>query len=329
QCMIDATYGSTSNRIFAIVSGQQLEMLRTNVVPIGTTVRVVCTATSYVDCTCLGNVFSPTLPATICSAKLDPTHEVVRDLSCPATMLQMGYRLSAAHFLEIYRSCYDINSQRSLFTIHKVDSGTQNPPRVGCWRKSDVVTTRPSYQAKNIYNRFNVIFNNQQNYITRSGPPYKFHRGHLAPSADFGYCDQMRATYRYFNVVAQFASVNDGNWLRIENWVRRMRDQFGKFTVCTGGLGVLELDDIAGNPTPIYLENPDLNAVPKWIYKIIRSHANPNMHYAVITYNHAENPATPGPLCRNPFACQNVGLQINPAQNSGISYCCSADDFMN
>ncbi|XP_062125865.1 uncharacterized protein LOC133838695 [Drosophila sulfurigaster albostrigata] len=328
-CVIDAAYGQTTNRIFATISRNRLEILRKNAVPNGTKLRVLCSETNYVDSTCRNGQFSPALPTTNCSPKPDPKHEAVQDASCPApaTMYRMGYRLGPNHFLEIYRSCYDVTSQRSLFSIHEIDSDTMNPPRTGCWRVTDVVVIIPSFQAKNIYRRFNEIFNNQQTYITSPGRPYKFNRGHLTPSADFGFCDQMRATFRYINVVAQFADVNDSNWSRVENWVRRMRDRYGKMTVCTGGIGVLELDDVAGNPRDIYLVRGNRNPVPEWTYKIIRSHSNRNIHYAVITYNHAENPVQPASLC-TPLSCVSLGLQVSPAPNSGYTYCCDANDFI-
>ncbi|KAH8312642.1 hypothetical protein KR044_011835, partial [Drosophila immigrans] len=329
NCLVSDADILATNRIFAKPVGSQLELLRNNVVPIGTRLRLLCSASDFVDSTCRANRrFVPTLPSGNCTRKPETIVELVEDDKCRFSMFRVGYKLNANQFLEIYRSCYDTTTQRSLFSIHELHRHNLNPPRGGCWRVTDVVVTIPSYLAKNIYARFNEIFNGQQSYITGPRRPYKFNRGHLAPSADFGFCDQMRATFRYINAVAQFAQVNDSNWKRVENWVRFMRDQFGKITVCTGSIGVLQLDDRSGNPKDIYLVRGDLNPVPEWTYKIIKSHTNRNIHYAVITYNHAENPAQPAPLC-NPIPCRNLGLEFNAAPNSGYSFCCDGNDFIN
>ncbi|KAH8312639.1 hypothetical protein KR044_011834, partial [Drosophila immigrans] len=328
QCSITAEYGQRNNYIFAKVIGTQLELLRTNSVPVGTVVRVVCSANSFSDHTCQNRQFAPQLPNTVCNVRREVNIEIdVENRACPRNMFIVGYRLDR-QFLEIFRTCYDVPAQKAIFTIHQIDSDTQNPKRTGDWPTiDDVVHTCNSFKASEIYPRFQTILGNQQPYITGPGAPYKFNRGHLVPSADFGFCDQMRATYQYFNVVAQFSKVNTSNWSKVENWVRRMRDLYGKMTVCTGAIGVLKLLDSSGIPTDIYLANLFQNPVPKWTYKIIRIHSM-NLHYAVITYNHAENPVTPTPLC-NEIQCRNLGLDPNPAPNSGYTFCCDGDDFIN
>ncbi|KAH8312640.1 hypothetical protein KR044_011833, partial [Drosophila immigrans] len=352
QCSIEADDAKQINYIFAKVIGTQLELLRTNEMTDNTVVRAICNLKSYLDCTCQNGKFKPSLPKTPCANPLeDPKPFAVGDPSClqPATMYRMGYKLDGNDFLEIYRSCYDVAAQRSNFSIHEIDQNTNskshfNPTRAGCWRESkEVVYTSNSYNTESIYNRFEDIFNKQQSYIANKRKRL-FDRGHLTPSADFGFCDQMRATNRYFNVVPQFSQINISNWKRVESWVRRMRDKYGKMTVCTGAIGILKLNDAARRPTEIYLAvnknvNPheNQNPVPEWTYKIIRSHTYSNIHFAIITYNHALNPVTPTmSLCSQIIKCEQLDpdpnsrkklkLEPNPAPNAGFTFCCEAND---
>jgi DNA/RNA endonuclease G (NUC1) len=48
-----------------------------------------------------------------------------------------------------------------------------------------------------------------------------FHRGHLAPAADFPSPEAVRATFLLSNAVPQTPSANTGPWRRLENAVRR------------------------------------------------------------------------------------------------------------
>jgi endonuclease G len=86
-----------------------------------------------------------------------------------------------------------------------------------------------------------------------------FHRGHLAPAADFSSSEAVRATFLLSNAVPQTPSVNTGPWRRIENAVRLAARAAARVHVFTGAL-------FEGEPITI---GPAQIAVPSHTYKVI------------------------------------------------------------
>ncbi|BFF92374.1 uncharacterized protein DMAD_10448 [Drosophila madeirensis] len=133
-----------------------------------------------------------------------------------------------------------------------------------------------------------------------------FARGHLAPVGDFVFEKDIRLTSKYINVVAQFASINNGNWKIIENWVRRQLTSrtFDVLKVCTGALHVLQLSDTRGNWKDTSLLAPNKNPIPKWMYKIV-SHIS-EAHFVFLTYNNVRpTPESGTQICM--YVCVYVG----------------------
>jgi endonuclease G len=86
-----------------------------------------------------------------------------------------------------------------------------------------------------------------------------FHRGHLAPAADFSSPDAVSATFLLSNAVPQAPSVNTGPWRRLENAIRRAARTADRVHVFTGAL-------FEGEPKTI---GPGQVAVPSHTYKVI------------------------------------------------------------
>jgi endonuclease G len=86
-----------------------------------------------------------------------------------------------------------------------------------------------------------------------------FHRGHLAPAADFASHDASRATFLLSNAVPQKPSVNTGAWRRLEAAVRRAARTADRVHIFTGTL-------FEGEPKTI---GPGQVAVPSHTYKVI------------------------------------------------------------
>jgi endonuclease G len=86
-----------------------------------------------------------------------------------------------------------------------------------------------------------------------------FHRGHLAPAADFSSPDAVRATFLLSNAVPQKPSVNTGAWRRLENAVRRSAYTAHRVHVFTGALFEGEVITIGRGRV----------AVPSHTYKVV------------------------------------------------------------
>jgi endonuclease G len=86
-----------------------------------------------------------------------------------------------------------------------------------------------------------------------------FHRGHLAPAADFSSPEAVRATFLLSNAVPQAPSVNTGVWRRLENAVRLAARTADRVHVFTGVL-------FEGEPRTI---GAGQVAVPSHTYKVV------------------------------------------------------------
>jgi endonuclease G len=86
-----------------------------------------------------------------------------------------------------------------------------------------------------------------------------FHRGHLAPAADFSSPEAVRATFLLSNAVPQKPSVNTGPWRRLEAAIRRAARTAHRVHVFTGALFEGELKTIGPNQV----------AVPSHTYKVV------------------------------------------------------------
>ncbi|XP_060649021.1 uncharacterized protein LOC132786498 [Drosophila nasuta] len=323
NCLVRDADVLATNRIFAKRVGSHLELLRNNLVPTGGRLRSFCSSSDFVDSTCRANRrFFPALPTSNCTRKPEAIVELVDDDKCPFSMFRVGYKLNAQQFLEVYRSCYDIATQRSVFSIHELHRHNLTTKCIASGFTTENVTISRSFQAKSILNRFNEILG-KQNYTSNDRQPYLFNRGHLTPAADFGFCEHTKATYKYINVMAQFSNINNRNWKRIEHWVRQLLAHNEKLTVCTGGLGILQLENEFHMPTNISLASHNRNPVYKWIYKLVKSNTS---HYGFLTYNNIFEDYRPMPIC-NPIICP-AELKLTPSALAGFSFCCDVDDFI-
>jgi len=179
-----------------------------------------------------------------------------------------------------------------------------------------------AYMKSNIYFAFKCIYGDGQSYLPNPRS-LVINRGHLVASADFLFADQMGSTFRYLNVVPQFKSINDGNWEKIERWVRSQIPGSSYFRIKSGGIGILTLPDARGFLQSAFLAGSKI-PVPEWTYKVVRD-ASGNGLYVFLTYNNTFRREMPPCLdiC-HPLNCP-LGLPNNPVE--GFTFCCDPKHF--
>jgi endonuclease G len=88
----------------------------------------------------------------------------------------------------------------------------------------------------------------------------RYHRGHLAPAADFRFSDEaIRSTFVLSNAIPQEPSVNAGRWAAVEAAVRRLARQADRLYVFTGTLFEGDIERIGNGRV----------AVPSHTYKVV------------------------------------------------------------
>ncbi|KAH8280921.1 hypothetical protein KR054_005113, partial [Drosophila jambulina] len=316
-----------TDRTFAQLVNFRYELLLTDRLETYDNLYLLCGGGGAVfSTTCQPNGhLSPALPTTNCTVPLAPAVQAVSDPSCSHTMYRVGFPFNN-HFLEIYRSCYQAATMTAYFSITKVyptylnsDSPSPTFDRDGLISSADAAT----FQRSSVFKRFEAILGPHQTYVPTAQSP-SFDRGHLSPAGDHTFSRNLRQTNKYLNVVAQHQNINRSNWKIVENWVHRLfaEHQFDVLKVCTGTLGVLELDNTRAQATQVYLAT-NKNPVPKWMYKIVSHLAGYKV--VVLTYNNgwATNEPNPSAVCQR-VRCPN---SLNP-NGSGYTFCCDPAQFI-
>ncbi|KAM8714454.1 hypothetical protein ACLKA7_014566 [Drosophila subpalustris] len=324
DCSISQSMVEQTNRIFAYRDDRGvLQLLRTEIVPNGLTLHMLCNGGDVVETQCQDNAFTVALPMS-CSNPMPPKAYKTQDNQCPAQMYVIGYEIEGRQ-LELYRSCYDAEVGRVLYAQSDVyfKSFFAKRPFVD-FTTDEIVTPAEaaSYYKRNIYDAFCCVFGNGQSYLPNSNALI-INRGHLVASADFLFVDQMSSTFRYLNIVPQFKTINDGNWEKIERWIRSQVPWTAAFRIRTGGIDVLTLTDGSGASREAYLTGSKL-PVPLWIYKVVRDHSGKGL-YVFLSLNSIFERQRPNAIA----ACQTVqcpvSLPDNP--NDGFIYCCDPSQF--
>ncbi|TDG50132.1 hypothetical protein AWZ03_003348 [Drosophila navojoa] len=326
DCPISQYMVENTNRIFTYRDDRgALQLLRAQPVPSGLKLYMFCNEQDVLETECQDNgSFSVALPMSCSSPMKTTVMKDGRNSDCPQTLYIVGYKLEGQQ-LELYRSCYDGHNGRALYSQSDVYFKKYFAKRPWVDFDTDQIVKpieAAAYMKHRMYDEFQLVFGKKQQYLP-SARELVINRGHLVPSADFLFCDQMASTFRYINVVPQFKSINDGNWEKIERWLRDQVTVQQPFRIRTGGIDILRLQDENGNERSACLANDKL-PVPKWIYKVVRD-TQGNGLYAFLSYNNIFERQRPPVLS----TCQSVAcpftLPDNP--NAGFIYCCNPTNF--
>ncbi|KAH8394731.1 hypothetical protein KR222_002831, partial [Zaprionus bogoriensis] len=327
DCYISKEMVERTNRIFTYCDASgRYQLLRTETVPRGMTLHMVCTPGDVLETQCQASgCFEPALPMS-CGNPMRATPVRVADSDCPQQMYAVGYGIDGRH-LELFRACYDERRASVLYAQSEVyhKSYFAKRPSVDGFTTDGIVTPAQAaaYMKHNLYNAFCSILGQTQRYLP-SARELVINRGHLVASADFLFVDQMVSTFRYLNVVPQFKSINDGNWEKIERWLRDQVPPSSHLRIKTGGIDVLRLRDESGGVCCVYLAAGDRLPVPQWTYKLVRDATGRGI-YAFLTFNsifERQRPSTPD-FCR-PVACP---LSLPDNADAGFTYCCEPASF--
>ncbi|KAH8233376.1 hypothetical protein KR026_007425 [Drosophila bipectinata] len=325
DCRITQHMVEQTNRIFTFRDARgDLQLQRRETVPSGVTLLMYANPSDVLETQCLDSGgFSVALPMR-CGNPMMPTVSRTRDNDCPGTVFSVGYTIEGRN-LELYRTCFDAEHGRSLYSQSDVYYKTFFPRRPFVDFVADEMFSpreAAAYLKSNIYFSFRAIYGDGQSYLPNPRALI-INRGHLVASADFLFVDQMGSTFRYLNVVPQFKSINDGNWEKIERWVRSQIPPSSFFRVKSGGIGILTLPAANGSFQQAFLAGSKI-PVPEWTYKVVRD-ASGNGLYVFLTYNNSFYTDRPPVL----DICHPVGCPISLPNNpyEGYTFCCNPKSF--
>ncbi|CAL8129035.1 unnamed protein product [Orchesella dallaii] len=232
-------------------------------------------------------------------------------------------------------TCHDESRDETLWSKHQI---------VGPLPEGE--GTRPSFRIGNFYKQIDV--NNCYSQTTQAETIEKLTgsngfidvsqnlylaRGHLAPNADFPIDSQRAATFFYINACPQWQSINDGNWLRLENSLRKLAENpIRTLTVWTGTYGTMKLP--AGTGSNIFLgrigdETVERLPINHLLWKVIYDE-NAGTGAAIIEIN---NPYIENVQPGDDIPCPNICDQLSWVDwqttevRRGYTHCCTVESF--
>ncbi|XP_062550870.1 uncharacterized protein LOC134215764 isoform X2 [Armigeres subalbatus] len=245
----------------------------------------------------------------------------------------LGFEVLGAPFIKYFQSCYNLDKSSVIYSEHDLLGASIEKAQIG--------NDRPSFKVGGlkVKARLSTVYtqNSQRSRLTNllgseelagqyiSSSSF-FAKGHLTPDGDAVLNSLAGATYYYINVAPEWQTINTGNWVRIENAVRKAAAQLNDTVkVFTGVYDMLTLPDVNGRPVPITLADEGQVEAPKWLWKILH-HPASNSAIAFATLN---NPfaATGEQLCTN--ICNQHGWAQQEFQDlrRGYTICCTVRDL--
>uniref|UniRef100_W8C9U0 Nuclease EXOG, mitochondrial n=1 Tax=Ceratitis capitata TaxID=7213 RepID=W8C9U0_CERCA len=266
-----------------------------------------------------------------------PTSELqVTETTCAdgaGVFYEVGFLVND-NFHSVFTICYDSANEHTIYSRSLVNGAAQSFKINDSTRRAfkadglrfSTTATNNFYVNKNQKSRFASYFGAKQAFVNRTS---FLARGHMAPDADFVFSYEQLATYYYANCAPEWQVVNAGNWLRVENAVRKLASQLGSDVLTyTSTLGVLELTNPTDNKeTQIYLDKTELIPAPEWYYKIVM-HPSLAADVVFITRNNPfEDVGKEVEFCTN--VCDKYDLDLSYYEDSrhGYTFCCELNDF--
>ncbi|XP_058976821.1 uncharacterized protein LOC101901679 isoform X2 [Musca domestica] len=313
------------------------DILRTDYIPDGDSLTLYCNErTQPVDLTCSRGVLQAMPAGAACTDRLKLTVQATKK-PCSASgvsgeLYDMVYKWSTGHSITLYSICYSTQRETVLYSTHRTYGFNLATPiynqrlrptfkQLGHMNGARV----KSFEADDIYQRFNTLLGPQQTYI-KSNRDFALQRGHMANSQDFLTYDQMDATFLYMNVVPMARGCNIRNWKHVENWIHKLPSATTYATVLSGTHDVQYLQHSQTHRfVPIYLMAGEKNPMPMWLYKVVKY--NNRCHVFVTLNDHSKNPAIRATNICQPTQCPQ-GISFSSDPEACISFCCDYSEFV-
>ncbi|KAL5280421.1 hypothetical protein ACFFRR_004418 [Megaselia abdita] len=231
-----------------------------------------------------------------------------------------------------YNVCINVNKSESFYSVHHLQPNVtklSNYTRPK-WRTKLYKSAGDAYEEKVQFPRFRSLGLPQ---INGSNSLSLVHF-HFVPAGDFTNKPDRDETFYVENCVPGFQSINNGNWIYIEDRIKSMIQSQSQ--ILTGQFGHLVLINSTLQKVEMYLENsgtrkrprpnnlPPYNhiKVPEFFYKMVKTSLKNG--FVVITSNNPfMNNSNFTKMCLKDL-CKSLNLKDI---HLGYTYCCPVKEF--
>uniref|UniRef100_A0A2M3ZZ76 Putative deoxyribonuclease i n=2 Tax=Anopheles triannulatus TaxID=58253 RepID=A0A2M3ZZ76_9DIPT len=244
----------------------------------------------------------------------------------------VGFEVNGLPFIKYFHTCYNNEKSSAVYSEHLLLGRSLNSAEINNNRPSfklggitSKVRLASVYTQSHQHDRFEKVLGSSaeaSRYINSSSYLAK---GHLTPDGDAIMNNWAAATYFFINAAPQWQIINAGNWLRIENAVRKLAIRLNDTVrVLTGVHDVLQLPNIEGQQVTLSLSENGLVEIPKWLWKVV-IHEPSNSAVVFITLNNPFVNASET-LCENICSLHGWHQQEYLDYRKGFTVCCRLID---
>lgn len=257
-------------------------------------------------------------------------------------IIQIGYEFELRYFW-LMDVCHDLKLDSTLYSYYHLSPGSQGYQRS---------VKRPNFSQNGYFIGLNVKFlyteMNQRAIFTNllqsqsivdelisRRKKTTLTRGHLAAKVDFILGSHQRATHHYINTAPQWFGLNSGNWLKIEDGIRKLVSKRNiHIDIYSGTYGIMKMADYNGTDHEIYLNIDNNNEkhipTPLFFYRILY-HPATLSGIALISVN--DPFISIGEIRKKYILCEDVSSTIDWLKwkprdlSTGYSYACNVLEF--
>lgn len=252
------------------------------------------------------------------------------------SMADIGFRVPDNLFLKTMRVCHDVASLTTFFAIYQL-----RPYNVAYQRsvgRLSFIQAR-EFNYSDSYNRLYGKDNQRTRLSQLLGEDQDvddyfdtdklfFSRGHLGGKVDFFDRNHQRSTFFYLNTGPQFQAINGGNWLRVEDGIRRYvaKKKFNA-TIISGTHGVLRFPSLADDE--LFLGANGKLPVPQYFYKLVHDEGNGQaVVFVSINNPHIDDDEIPDYIFCNNVIGDIKWVSLKDSITAGVIFACDLNEFV-
>lgn len=248
----------------------------------------------------------------------------------------IGFRVDDKTFLKTMSICHDVANLQTFFAIYQLRPFNLAYQK-GVGRLSFIQAREFNYTAsyQRLYSKENqrkqienVLGSDEDVDDYFDTDKLFLSRGHLGGKVDFFDRNHQRSSFFYVNTAPQFQSINGGNWLRVEDGIRRyVAKKMFNATIISGTHGILRFPSLADEE--LFLGEKRQLPVPQYFYKIVYDEDSGKG----IVFISVNNPHIEEDQVLEYIFCRNISDEIKWVSTrdsiiAGIIFACDVNEFL-
>lgn len=252
-------------------------------------------------------------------------------------LTDVGFHVNNGGFLKTMSICHDIKAITTFYTIYQLhpynvayQKGVGRPGFIQAKEFNYSVDINKLYSKENQRKRLEILLGeDEEELLDEDDEKFFLSRGHLGGKVDFLFANHQRSTFFYLNAAPQWQVINGGNWLRVEDGIRRfVAKENLNATIISGVHEVLRFPNLEDGP--FFLGEKKSLPVPQYFYKLVHDEESGKG----IVFVSVNNPFIDEEETKDYIFCEKNVIKdvkwvtLRKSTTQGFVFACEVNDFM-